>query len=454
MRALTEVADGSDPAALRAAVEAQVAIAAQSAKRGVLHVVHARGGGTEKYIRELIEASSTRYRHYFLRIHGDRFVVEPAGADGAPGYAWPRPGADPRWLRAICACLRIGIAHVHSLVGSGDDLIAALACAGVPYCYSAHDMYLPCPTVYLIDSRGDYCGATTDPAACSRCLAAFPQYAGTDVIAWRERHRRFLAGAGAAYAPSRWAAATLAKYFPDIAVAVASPHAAPARPVGANELRNVFPLPDDGRRSVGVLGAIGPEKGARMVEEMAARIRARGLPLRLVVIGYTDRQSREQSPDHVLTVHGPYRRDEIEALLDAYRVGLVVFPTIWPETFSYTLSEAWAAGRPALVPPRGALRERVDESGAGWLIEDWPEVDALLDRLVALTAPAHAAALAGKARLARAAAEGAEDGARAADALYGGLLAEAIPLAEAAGDRDAACEAACRAAAVAPSLRT
>ena len=83
------------------------------------------------------------------------------------------------------------------------------------------------------------------------------------------------------------------------------------------------------------------------------RIRERGLPLRIVVIGYTDRESRHQAADQVLTIHGPYRRDEIEALFDHYRIALLAFPTIWPETFSYTLSEGWPAGRPALVP-RGA----------------------------------------------------------------------------------------------------
>jgi hypothetical protein len=91
----------------------------------------------------------------------------------------------------------------------------------------------------------------------------------------------------------------------------------------------------------------------------------------------------------VLTVHGAYARDEIEALLDAYDVDLLLFPTVWPETFSYTLSEGWMAHRAALVPPRGALAERVAASGAGWLIQDWPDMDSLVDQLMRLTAPAH-----------------------------------------------------------------
>src|SRR5439155_22133145 len=160
----------------------------------------------------------------------------------------------------------------------------------------------------------------------------------------------------------------------------------------------------DEYRHIGVLGAIGPEKGARHLDTMVARIRERRLPLRLIVVGYTDREQRFQSSDKVLTIHGPYQREEIETLLDHYRIAMTVFPTIWPETFSYTLSEGWLAGRPALVPPVGALQERVIASGAGWVMSGWPDADAVLDQILLLTAPENAEELGRRGRLGAAAA--------------------------------------------------
>ena len=397
------VLDAASLAPLRAMVRSQLAVLGAEDRPGVLHVVHPRGGGTEKYIQELIAATRSDYRHYFLRIHPDRWrLAETEGAEPAT-YEWPRDEAfeSGAWLRSICAWLRIGVAHVHSLVGSGDDFVRVLERSSVPYCYSVHDMYLPCPTVYLINSEGVYCNATTDPAVCTRCLSKFPGLEGTDIVAWRSRYARFLGKAKRVYAPSRWAAETIAKYYPAASVTVAPPRIEPAA-AGAREIAGAFSLPDDGRRNVGVLGAIGPEKGARLVEAMVARIRERGLPLRIVVVGYTDVESRHQSTDRVLTVHGAYGRDEIAALLDHYGIAILAFPTIWPETFSYTLSEGWQAGRPALVPPRGALRERVLATGAGWLMEGFPEIDAMLDQMMALTAPSNRAEVDAKSRLARA----------------------------------------------------
>src|SRR4029450_10772978 len=80
---------------------------------------------------------------------------------------------------------------------------------------------------------------------------------------------------------------------------------------------------------------------------------------------------------------------EIAALLDHYRVRLVLYPSVGPETFSYTLSEAWAAGRPALVPPIGALAERVAATGGGWVLHDgeWEDEKKMLDRVTALLDP-------------------------------------------------------------------
>jgi hypothetical protein len=92
-------------------------------------------------------------------------------------------------------------------------------------------------------------------------------------------------------------------------------------------------------------------------------------------------------------VHGRYDARDLPLLLRHYRVQFVLFPSAGPETFSYTLSESWRAGVPSLVPPIGALAERVDASGAGWVLRDdeWADEALMLERVVALTRPAAAA---------------------------------------------------------------
>jgi O-antigen biosynthesis protein len=439
---------------IRRMIHSQVAVLANADKPGVLHVVHPRGGGTEKYIQEVMSATGDVYRHYLLRILDDRWQLMDSNAAEPATYEHLRQGegAGGDWLRSLCGWLRIELAHVHSLVGSGDDLRQMLADASIPYCYSIHDMYLACPTVYLINGQSQYCDATTDHAVCRQCLSKIPGLEDVDIGLWRARYRSFLDKASRIIAPSHWAQQTLEKYYPGIRVTLAPPWPERRRSVPAPELPGVFPLPDDECRHVGVLGAIGPEKGARQLETLVARIRERRLPLRLVVVGYTDRDQRYQSSDKVLTIHGPYQPQEVEALFDAYRIALLVFPTVWPETFSYTLSEGWIAGRPALVPPRGALQERVLASGAGWVMEGWPDADSMLDQLVALTAPEHGDELARRAQLAKAVFANGHQSVEPVSSLYGEMLATPAGKTTRAISHIQIYETACRALGMAPLI--
>jgi glycosyltransferase involved in cell wall biosynthesis len=186
----------------------------------------------------------------------------------------------------------------------------------------------------------------------------------------------------------------LERYFPGcttVVVAHGMPDVAHARRGGPLQ---AFDLPDDGAPTVAVLGAIGPDKGARRIESLVARARSRGAWVRFVLIGYMDVEHGPwQSDDARFTVHGHYDPADLPELLERYRVALVLYPSAGPETFSYTLSEAWASGRPVLVPPIGALEERVRNSGAGWVMTDaeWRDEERMLDRVLAVLGAAHAA---------------------------------------------------------------
>jgi hypothetical protein len=150
-------------------------------------------------------------------------------------------------------------------------------------------------------------------------------------------------------------------------------------------------VPDDDVATIAVIGAIGPDKGARRLERLVALARERAVPVRFLLIGYMDvRHTPWQSDDARFTVHGRYDPRDLPRLFAHYRVALVLYPSAGPETFSYTLSEAWAAGLPVLVPPIGALAERVSGTGAGWVMSDaeWRNESTMLDRVAAIVAPA------------------------------------------------------------------
>jgi GT2 family glycosyltransferase/glycosyltransferase involved in cell wall biosynthesis len=364
---------------------------------GVLHVVHGHGGGTEYHVRALIAALSDEFRHYLLIAVGDEWQLEEHAPGSVLAFDFRRLPGEP-WtelLGGLAARFGIDLVHLHNISGCRGGLLAALAGTVLPYGYTVHDLNFACPTITFLDPRERYCGAITDAESCSACLAAQPPLAGVDISSWRNSHGALLARAAFVIAPSQWAASTLRRYFADPAVAII-PHGSAQGMTREDAVRTRLELPDDGIPTVAVIGAIGPDKGARRLERLVELTRERGVRLRWVVVGYLDRGREQwQSADAVFTQHGPFDSREITALLEHYRVRLVAYPSAGPETFSFTLSEAWAAGRPAIVPPIGALAERVAATGGGWVLTEaeWQDQDRMLDRLAVLLDPAHQEAL-------------------------------------------------------------
>jgi len=380
----------ADPARpLREAAAARLAVDA-SPGRGVLHIIHYHGGGTETHVRALIAGSRRRWRHYLAIAADDRWQLEEHRDDGTVVTFEFVRGAHEVWrefLGGICATFDIALIHLHNISACRGGLLAALEDFPLPYGYTVHDLNFACPTITFLATDGMYCGGVTDLAACSRCLGAQPAFAETNIATWRERHGRLLRRAAFRIAPSLWAAGMLEHYFDGCGAKVIA-HGAPEGilPRHANA-RAALSIPDDGAPTVAILGAIGPDKGASRLERLVSLARARGAWVRFVLIGYMDVQHGPwQANDALFTVHGKYDPADLPDLLAHYRVDLVLYPSAGPETFSYTLSEAWASGRPALVPPIGALEERVRGSGAGWVMtsDEWRDEKRMLERVLAI----------------------------------------------------------------------
>jgi hypothetical protein len=74
--------------------------------------------------------------------------------------------------------------------------------------------------------------------------------------------------------------------------------------------------------------------------------------------------TRAQAFDDVLSVTGRYEIKDLPQLIEQIGPHLIFFPQRCPETYSYTLSEVFAAGIPVLAPEIGSFTERT--AGVPW----------------------------------------------------------------------------------------
>jgi hypothetical protein len=202
--------------------------------------------------------------------------------------------------------------------------------------------------------------------------------------AWLAEVGALASRASAVFAPSAYIADLARASMPGIAVEVVPNGLDPG---DAARHRVLHPRADflarRPARVAAVLGAVGEHKGAELLRELPRHLEGSGIGV--VVVGYLDRQLYPGwAEGGGLYVHGPYRSDDAVALLRAYGAEIVVFPNHAPESFSYSLSEAWAAGLPVLAGPRGAIAERVRRHGGGWILGERFDAAEVAQRLRAL----------------------------------------------------------------------
>ena len=101
---------------------------------------------------------------------------------------------------------------------------------------------------------------------------------------------------------------------------------------------------DAAARGIAYAGSVKRHKGGHLLPEIAAMLAARGATLHVFGGGDVDLLRPLRRLPNVV-VHGYYRSDALPSLLARHRIGLVLLPSIVPEAFSLTMSEAWRAGK-------------------------------------------------------------------------------------------------------------
>ncbi|APV52135.1 hypothetical protein BWI17_22175 [Betaproteobacteria bacterium GR16-43] len=360
----------------------------------VLHVTTLFGGGVDRHLRDI--ARAVPGRHLFWHAGRESDVLEDPGEGRFDALDGARLDADPAALAQFLKSEGVALVHQHSVAPAARK--RALQCEallGVKRVLTLHDVLFLRPDAFEVEP-----GAAPDPA-------------------WLAATAPMLRDAAAVFAPSEFIAAKALEHVPGLAVNVV-PNGSPQPTEVVASARAQF-AEHRPRHVVAVLGALGPHKGSDLIEALPALLE--GTDIGIVVIGYLDRQLFPgwRVPGR-LFVHGAYDDPHAVALLRAYGTQLVLFPNCVEESFSYALSDAWAAGLPVLAAPLGALAERVRAHACGWLLPKGFDAHFVAERLrhiFAHTGPSGLAEV--KSALARpdpARVPALEDMARSLDAFY------------------------------------
>lgn len=340
-----------------------------------LFVTHNWGGGTEvhvQYMRDRLEAEG--HAVIFCRVSKempDTIIVADPLTPNTPNLGTFTIKRDLPAFVQILAALGIEHIHIHNLADFPEEASDFLRCAAadlhVPYDLTLHD-YLPvCPRITLIDISGAYCGEP-EVAACETCVGRDGSPFGhPSVWNWRERYSRLLAGARLRIVPDNDVAERFRRYYPELPFTV-RPHEEKWASDNASKFHQV-PSFDKGRggRRIGIIGAIGPNKGSALIEETAKYCSDAGIDLTFVIIGYTDRDERLKALPNI-EITGRYDEREGVQVVNRANCDILWFPAVWPETYSYTLTLAIVANVYPIAFDIGAIARRLRDAGWGGLM--------------------------------------------------------------------------------------
>lgn len=134
-----------------------------------------------------------------------------------------------------------------------------------------------------------------------------------------------------------------------------------------NNEKYVFKVQDyfpKSKLNVGFIGGVTVEKGTTIIRDLIQNSSNDICWYQFGEIG-DEKLLKLDAPNFIKT--GKYDRDDIEILLDGYGIDVVCILSCWPETFCYTLSEAFVAKKPVIGVDFGAVGERISDK-YGWLV--------------------------------------------------------------------------------------
>jgi GT2 family glycosyltransferase/glycosyltransferase involved in cell wall biosynthesis len=342
---------------------------------GILFINHTLGGGTALYEDELIKELRKPHRIYRLTIKFGCVIVEDFNGDKPLKHIihFSDLYKDETFNR-LMDLLKIKEVYINQLVTWPlFDLMFLVEKSKIPYTYFIHDYFCVCPSYNLLNSQGIYCGAETDIQKCNNCIKnnlpaekniSF-SISELDIAHWREKFRFFLQQATRILVPSQATKDIIKKYYINFSIEVQEHNVSDVGYIFKQEHLKESEL------HIVCIGAISYAKGAEIIVAVAKSIAANNLPIKLTVIGTMEPYFKDGyiSPDGKFQVLGKYNRADLAKVCYKRKASVVLIPSIWPETFSYTAEEAFFLGYPVISFSMGAPAERIERYNLGWCLE-------------------------------------------------------------------------------------
>ncbi|BCN92747.1 hypothetical protein THMIRHAM_05320 [Thiomicrorhabdus immobilis] len=330
--------------------------------KSILFVSLSIGGGTKKATDDLIKLLKKEGQNVYYLTPQKQGSIWRLSSTNSNVYADYDSDIEVNDLVKILQELDVWHIHYHNVLGFKDGIWSLPNLLKCEYDITVHDYYAVCPRVNFVSFNDEYCGEK-GYVQCQNCLAdlgvhdssviSFTDY-DEDINLWRQHFYKKYKLARKVFTPSQDTKQRLQSYF-DLENVFHNYHPEPVDRVVLSK----FSKSSNENINLGFLGALGPHKGVNVIKQLASKISEQRLPINLKIIGYTSDDDFFKKFDFI-TLTGKYDSSQLQELIKREQIDAVFLTSIWPETYSYTLSEAISNGKYVVSFDIGAIKERLD----------------------------------------------------------------------------------------------
>ncbi len=281
-------------------------------------------------------------------------------------------------MEKVFKIINVDLVHIHHLMHHYFDIVDLIKEKNIPYVITLHDFYMVCPTFALLENNKKYCGDNPN-CDCTKCLKETRNIETNIIPRWRELTYSVLKDAKEIFVPSKSTKEIVNQYFKDIEIKVIE------HGVDSSEYKELTKEESENeeerRINIAFMGGINKIKGLDFLEKFIEECNKENSKYNVHVFGQTCVDELNKSVGNYIC-HGRYNREDTAKLLKENNIDVILLLAIWPETYSYVLTETVLANVPVMALDLGAQGDRIKENDLGWVLDrdvTFEEVLAKLD---------------------------------------------------------------------------
>lgn len=272
-------------------------------------------------------------------------------------------------LSKILDDLKIDIIHVHHFLFQTFDIIDLAKEKNIYSIITLHDLYMICPSINMI-YRNIYCKYDSEKD-CTKCLKNRYLVNHNILPNWQYICEKVLKKFDKIIVPSENTKKIFDETYKDLNIEVVE------HGVNKVEIKEKSQI-QKSDFNIAFVGAMAIHKGEKILEDLIKKNKSPEIKIHLFGKN-TVTSLKKNRFDYIY--HGQYKRGELPQLLIDNNIDLICIFATWPETYSYTLTEAYMAKIPVLTFDLGAVGDRVKKDDLGWVIDFPSSTEQILSKI-------------------------------------------------------------------------